>query len=655
MDYCLVEQWHESYTFPANTRAVALNERAQLDLERCGISYVPLEDFYTSYEVRGNTDEFLLAQLAWYDDFDKQLKEAFPEAQKLGINLATIYYFTIKYLTDNVILSTRILRKFIESAKPGKIFFYGPKYTPEEMERLLESDPSGHPFGRMLDQSFTVGESPFSQLIEPLCKDRGIAYERLAFNAPVPVIRKPSFLRSLKATIHPRTFKASLKKILPVSKLKNYYRGLKICIKSQQANLPKGRIFVLGDLMGTMDFVMDSRKYGFDIYFETGKAAKKLSLSHLGARGIETGLHDPAGYVACEDLFHKILRGDVMRWINNLCGIDVSHILKSRFKYFYFDICPELLARIKDYKEFYVRNNIDFVATPNIWTVDEHAAIAAARLTPSTKSIGFAHGSDAYECKSRFFYVNRQYDIFFSPSASEAEHEKSLVKEFNYAYPQVHEFSYLFRKLTRMFPKDQKIRPVVSAGGRRVVLFVPIIYGATPGRSVQKNQPFPAEFVQWHKALAEYFSKRKDIFFIWKALIQPGQSVDLMAEIIRKNNYENIQFDSHKVTKWFPYIDRVLCDIPSTVFFEAIYGHKPVLALYRPQYQILRENAKNGYGSSLRAMNDYAEGVKMVEEFLDGPREKYIVPYKLPNVFVPEILESYLNITQNAQKVEILV
>ncbi len=321
---------------------------------------------------------------------------------------------------------------------------------------------------------------------------------------------------------------------------------------------------------------------------------------------------------------------------------DVSGILNSRFRYFLYKVCPEMLATIRSYVEFYNKNNIDFVVAPNIWTVDEHAAIAAARLTPSTQSIGISHGSDVYECKSRFFYMDRNFDLFFSLSGPEAEHERWLANHFNYNYPKVYESPYFCRRILKRSSKDSTSKSISSAGERRVVLFVPIIYGSRPGRSVQLNQPFPMEYLTWHRALAEFFSMRKDIFFIWKGLVQAEQNFELMAEIIREKGYDNIRFDSGRLTQWFPFAERVLLDIPSTAFFESIYSHKPVMALYRPKYQILRNNANGSFGSSLRAYNSIDDGLKLVEEFLEGRREKYIVPVSEPNVFVPEIIETHL-------------
>ena len=96
-----------------------------------------------------------------------------------------------------------------------------------------------------------------------------------------------------------------------------------------------------------------------------------------------------------------------MSWIDTQAGMDVSDALVSRFELFLKKICPEILSKIPEFVEFYNDYNINFVVTYSIWSIDEHAAIAAAKISRKTKSVSFAHGVDAFEAKSRFFKSSR--------------------------------------------------------------------------------------------------------------------------------------------------------------------------------------------------------------------------------------------------------
>lgn len=639
MDYCLIEKWNSNCTLPEKCKAVALTEEAIFYLEHCGIQYITLEEFYASYEIRGNVDEFLMDQLSWFDDFDKLLKETFPDAKKLGINLATIYFYGIKRVVDNVILATRILRKFIESVNPDKIWYIGPRRSTEEFDDLLSSGCSqNHPFDSILDPDFKTGENPYSLLIAPLCKAYNISFQRLSLNIPINPKNETSMMKVSRTCIDTVRLRRMVIKHFPI----DMFRSIYIYLKSMRTNLTKGSVLLLRNTGSMEAFCVDMRKSGFEIFIKGSAGIRKLSWQ-LWRKGMEVERTAQRTQDIREDIIDEIVNGDLMEWINRHAGLDVSSLLSSRFRHFFYKICPELLARIQDYIKFYNKNKINFVIAPNIWTIDEHAAVAAARLALSTKSIGIAHGSDVYECKSRFFFSNRHYDFLFSFSSADAEHERWLGKYFDYNYPKIYEFPYFQKRISKKSKQNRKIKSVSFSSKRRVVLFIPIIYGTPPGRSIQLNQPFPMEYVQWHRALLNFFAKRKDTFFIWKGLVQPEQQFDLMAELIKEKRHENVKFDTDKLSRWFPYVERVLLDIPSTAFFESIYSHMPVMSLYRPKYQILRKNAHDSFGSSMRAYNSIDDGLRLVEEFLDGQKEKYIVPFSESDAFLPETLITHLH------------
>lgn len=639
MEYCLIEKWDRKYPLPSGSQAVALTEEAIFRLEQQGIPYIQLEDFYRSFEIRGDVNDFNLKQLSWFNDFDEVLKEAFPEADQMGVSLATIYYYGLKRAVDNVILTTRILRKFIEAVNPSRIYYVGPPPRHENRDCLIRSGfPEGHPFDEILDPDFKTSDNPFSLLIEPLSSSYGIDFKRLTLDIKKTSQQDRPIVKDSRMSEVKHHIKRWGTSILPASDI----RSLLISLKSLRARpQTQGRVLLLRYSGLMEDFCVDLRREGYKIYVKNEASIKELSWWPW-RKGVKIEPVRPRICKPQKDKMEAISRGALTEWINHHCGKTVAGILDSRLKYFFYKICPELLSKIRDYKQLYINNHIDFVVSPNIWTIDEHAAVAAARVAPRTKSVGFAHGSDVYECKSRFFYLDRQYDIFFSLSEDEADHERNLAEEFHYQYPTIFAAPYLQKRMGRKTKKNRRVKPASFSGQRRLVLFVPIIYGIPPGRSMQLNQPFPIEFVQWHQELAEFLSKRKDFFFIWKGLIQPEQNFDLMAEVIKEKGYENIRYDSGRLTRWFPFADRILLDIPSTAYFESIYSHMPVMALYRPAYQRLRPNAIGRFGPSLQAFNSIDEGLTFVEKFLDGHRDDYIVPFNESNGIDPKDLHIVL-------------
>jgi hypothetical protein len=331
-----------------------------------------------------------------------------------------------------------------------------------------------------------------------------------------------------------------------------------------------------------------------------------------------------------------------MSWIDTQAGLDVSNALVSRFELFLKKICPEILSKIPEFVEFYNDCNIDYVVTYSIWSIDEHAAIAASRISKMTKSVSFAHGVDAFEAKSRFFKSSRFVDFYFLSTRSEVESEQEIAKKFGYKYPLIYPFPYFQRRYSDNLKKRKAYAKFNDNNHIPLIIFVPVMCVPWPNRPVELTQPFPMEYVRWHKALADYLATRTDYRFVWKGLFQPNQKFDLMAEILKDKKYNNISFHSNKLTRWLPLASRVICDTPSTAFFEAIYSGLPVMSLYRPADQRLRKNAFHSFGLSLRPYSSIGEGLARVEEFLNSNPNKYIVSMPEVKSSAPEILKAHL-------------
>ena len=159
------------------------------------------------------------------------------------------------------------------------------------------------------------------------------------------------------------------------------------------------------------------------------------------------------------------------------------------------------------------------------------------------------------------------------------------------------------------------------------VIFVPIMSPIAPARPVEKGQPFPMEYVKWHKALVNYFSNREDCNFIWKGFFLPNQGFDLIGRIINDKNYSNIKFRTDNFIRYIKMADKIIFDQPSAAFFECIFSGIPILSFYRPEDQKLRNNAYNTFGSSLRPHRNIEESIKFVEKFLNGNYSDYIVEF----------------------------
>tara|TARA_B110001454_G_C12368745_1_gene287470 strand:- start:22 stop:516 length:495 start_codon:yes stop_codon:yes gene_type:complete len=137
--------------------------------------------------------------------------------------------------------------------------------------------------------------------------------------------------------------------------------------------------------------------------------------------------------------------------------------------------------------------------------------------------------------------------------------------------------------------------------------------------------PFTMSLLRWHMSLIDYFLTRKDCHFIWKAVLQSKFNYDPIKKIIDQKKCENLTFSDANIQSWLLKADRVICDVPSTAYFEACFAGKPVLTFHNPDEQNLIDNAYDIFGDSLKSYNSFDEGLAIVDEFLNDEPEKYIV------------------------------
>lgn len=627
--YCLTEDWSPDADLPSDCVYVALTQQAISQFEKHGVPFILLEDFYTSGEIRGDTDQFLNEQLEWFDTFDNHIQKLYPDAARLELKLASLYYYYIKYAVDNVILTVRVLDKFISANDPLNIIFISREAQSDELEHIL---------------SFRNMESTYSLLIESFCTAHHIGFKRITlhtWNTGLGECGPGNLYSGQKRCVGTRALKEKVKGAL--RKGRDFYYNftkLRPPLFSKKAGCV--RILLLHTTDFIYDFCLEASRYGFEFYvlednkiikYDSFSTRKILTIDRTFRRDVEEDEIYKKGAATSE-----IAR--LYAWINDHCKLQVQKVLQSRIDKFIDEICVEIISLVPGFIKFYKEHNIDYVLTYSIWTIADHAAIAAVQQTPDTAGVGFAHGTDAFEAKSRFFKIFRLFDYLFVATREEAEHERNLVAEFNKTVPRVATAKY-FRNKYKRSPGFLRRFNIRLPTDKPIIVFVPIMCVPWPHRPIELTQPFPMEYLKWHKALANYMASRPDYFFIWKGLYQPNQSFDYMADYIANSNFSNLSFQSGKLNRWLAVAHKVICDSPSTAFFEAIFSNVPVLSLYRPQDQRLRQNASI-YGKGLAPYSSIEEGMSRVDTFLNTDPETLHVSISYSQTDVPALLKSAL-------------
>jgi len=625
--YCLAESWSPDADLPFDCTFVALTQQALSEFEKHRVPCILLEDFYTSGEIRGDIDQFLKEQLVWFDRFDKYIQKLYPDAARLELRLASLYYYYLKYAVDNVILTVRVLKNFIEAEKPRHITFMSRPPQSEKLEHIL---------------SFRGMESTYSLLIESVCRASHIDFKRitLAHLNGGPDNSGPGRLVSLSEhSTGSREFSERIKDVLRTGRnsIRNY---LKMRLPLGSGKSGRTRVLLLHTADFIYDFCKDARKHGFEFFnLEEDRIVQYHS---FGVRKIVNINRNFRHAVSLNSDYKETARTELdalYGWINDYCGLGVNRVLQSRIDKFVDEICPNIISLVPGFIDFYNEQRLNYVLTHSIWSIVDHAAIVATRNSKATKGVGFAHGADAYEAKSRYYKIFRLFDFLFVPSREEAEHERAVVEELKEDGPQIHIADY-FRNKYQAVPDISKSKKPADTAGRQLIVFVPIMCVPWPQRPIELSQPFPMEYLKWHKELADFMSTRGEYHFIWKGLYLPFQGFDYMADYIDRRKYRNISYQSNSLRTWLALADKVFCDSPSTAFFEAIFSGLPALALYRPDDQRLRHNAVEAYGRSLGPYHNIAEGLERIGAFLDAPKAEYTVTIPRSGTNVPNLLAS---------------
>jgi len=623
MEYCLAEKWGCGYKLPENCKAVALTPNASYQLDKAGIDYATFGDYFSSGEAWEDTDSYLESQAFWIKEFDEFAQELFPDAKKLKIKLASLYFENIRYMVDCIILSSRILSKFIREAKPAKIWFVPEVYGEDRLS---------------LRDSFAFGESQFYRLAPIICKQENVPFEKLApesENCIATDTDKKSLFNTAKKQ------KLSLKeKSLAKLKLAKKPLSRYLCLFSAFAFIKDkkiGNVLVVRESSFVNAFYRDCKKYGFGVYYKQNGFIYKLdwfpSLADTSFKDMEykssgRGINFPAAV-------NNFTEGAIMRWINEEAGVDVSSLLYSRIQFFLEDVFAETLFRIKKYLAFYSKHHIDFVISYTLSGIDDHAAVAAANVSATTKCIYFSHGADALGIKTRYFTDYCFFDYLFVSTPCEVSYIRDLAALFHNERIIIEEYDH-FRNQFERYRKP--IDKNLDKRNKQVVLFVPIIREERIDLPIERGQLLQWDYFKWHNALIEYFSARKDCHFIWKSLPQGYDRGDTIQEILDDKDSRNIEFSSCRLADCFTKVDKVICDIPSTAFFECIFAGLPTVALYVPKDQDIQNKAHIDYKKSIQPYANIKEGLKAVEEFLNSDPQEYIVPQSRGKIFVPDFL-----------------
>ena len=610
MTFYLIEDWDGNCILPENVTVVALTSEVIYVLDKKKIPHITLEDFYTHAEITADSKEWLSKQIKWFDKFDVLLRQSSLDIAEISTQLPHLFFYNIKYLIDQVVVTTRILKKFMDKAKPSKIYFIAQDFGESKKDRW---------------GWFFWGKSSFGCLIEPLCKQYGIEFELVSNNSSLNKKEIFSFcgLRRYFLSKVPKHIKSFLRGISTL------YGCYKVYLKSINRTASSSKkVFILHPRGFILSFLLNNHRQGVVNFINCSGCIVRmgvwprwfsLRLKNKNKRTIGKTKNIGA-------TFDMLVNGGLMNDVNRACGVNVTEVLRPKIEYLVNELFPHSVQKIQEYKRFFQDNKIDYVMTNYLSTDDDFAAVAATKECSKTESIGFCHGVDAYDIDARYFMEYCHFDHYFSSTPSDVQHIKQLSKDFNPSYPKtVQQYSYLRNQYVNSFNERNKVGDTVKKNNPEIILYVPIMRKIRLNMPIITSYPSTVEYFSWHKMLIDYFSQQKDCKFIWKAVQEPLKREDLVSRIIDENNVTNIVYDLGSLSFWLKQADRVICDVPSTAYFEAIFSGLPVLSFYRKAENNIRKDLFDVLGESLCSYTKDEDAIPLIDNFLRSDPLKYTV------------------------------
>lgn len=620
MKYYLVEAYSPDIKFERNGVIIALTPLASYEMDRAGIKYSILEDYYDEAEFLKEEEDYFNNQLDWFDKFDNFLFNVFPEAKDKNLKLATSYYFYIKNMVDSIVMRSKGIDIFINKVKPKSIIYVSTRWK-EDLINSIE-----------FPLLFRRGQSLFSRLIPLFCKKYDINFQRI-------ILKEVLDLNDINLENKHFTsrIKNGLKSNIHVRNLWYFYKTFSINnIFSKSFSNYRYKILFLKTPGFVKDIIKEAQKEGHRIFYKQGKNVIKQSFMYNNVIGsiypdiISNSKQDIINYIK------KIDETNIISWINDYCNIDITNIIMPRVQYFINEWCPQIISLINKYAKFYDDNHIGLVFTPHMVSVDEFAAIIATRYSEKTKSACLQHGDEAFALKVWDFGEYLPYDIYFTTNYEREQYIKNRIKLRNLS-TEVFQYPNRYKILPKVSNLERRVR---SKANRKTIVYVPIMYQWDNKLWAESIVP-DTWYFSWHKKLINYFSSREDFNFIWKGIPASNEIYDPIPNLINDRGYKNIKYAAEPFIKWIKRADLVLLDYPSTALYEAAVSGLPVMSLYFAPFTVVRESALKLFGKSLQPFNNFNDGIAKINEFLNSNPDEFIVSIPYSDTSILDNLESF--------------
>ncbi len=601
----LVEEFSSDIEFDSSSLIIALTPEVCYQLDKEEIKYSIIEDYYDEVELSSEADDYRQSVNQWIGELDEFLQHNIKELKELNLKLATIYKWYLKrMILDPLYFRCYTLNRLFEAIKPSEVAYISHKPDEPHLNYRFEH----------------YGRSYYSQVIPILCSKNNIPLASVFLGEDSKAVKQVKSAHSGKNLI--AGLKGTLYKSEIIRRMLFIYKYLNKWLFTKRAKRQKLNIFMLQSLSDQIgrDFIIDALRNGHNIYQLSDDFIIKYSC--LGARRYldlkaECDKVTDSNNGIWEYTANLLDGHDLIKWANEKCQLDVSEIVLPRLRHFISKVCPEIIGYFKVFTEFYEKDEINILFTPAISPLSEYAALAAACSHQHVKTVCLFHGDSICLGKTWCIIELQNFNIHISSNIEAKEYFKHLGSEINSPaklYSSPHRLLHI-RKIGYLRGKRRS-----NIRKNRIIYLTTFMFWDT--RKMDGIDYPDTWYYEFQKSLIEYFSTKREYTFVWKGLPTTDKIYNPIPNFIMDNNFSNIEVASNPFTEHLLSADRVICDYPSTGFYESIVVGVPTMSLYH-KATIVRKSAVDYFGNLLKLYSDIPEAVKHIDEFLNSDPELY--------------------------------
>lgn len=592
----ILEEFDEKADY-SGRNILALTPQACYQLDKRGLKYSILEDFYDDAQLMRSGEKYFFEQLQWFKEFDAFLKSNIAVCRENDIDLAKAHYYQIAFFIDTLVIYSRIFNEFLKKTDFSHAV-YACRKTNYDLDNSIYDLPES-------------GQDLVRRIFLELCRNNKRAVEL--------IYKGPAGKSGGKA---PVLSGAALKSMIPrfgIKSVYNFFRYYKFMrLFNKRPDKEAGALFLHAGTLAMDRVITECMSNNWRIFFkEHGRIyslsgivqRKKMDLNNdedSAFHNLKKACSAASGLLPGQD--------KILDWVNKECGADLRGLVIKFLSDFIDNICPETIYELQKVSGLLKREKIDFVIACATSERDTIGALLAAKSL-GIKRVCFQHGCSALDFKAWHISELALTDIYFARDSKAKEYYQHYSKAGYTGSCEVHESSHYLGAIEKIGAS--------KPNRADTVMYVPnrVFFGF---RSLN-NFIYPITwYYKLQKAIIDHFGQRKELKLIFKIGSNQRWAQESVVSYIKDKGYDNISVRTDDFYKCLEDADKVFFDYPSSAMYEAGAAGKSIMGLY-PDCCTEWPGAVEAFGRSLKKYSSIKEAIGYIEDFLAADADSYRV------------------------------